>query len=535
MIKDELFSDEFVEKTFLFCYKRLFDKDDAADLAQSILLAALSALRNGRRIENFYAWYWKTARNMLCVFLKKQRVGAVSLDESGGALIPDLSDPCDSLVSDAEISALNLAVSRLSSLQRELVVMFYLKALPISEISKALVIPEGTVKRKLFDARNNIRKGLEKMDKTGRAAYAPAELNLWGTNNIPDYWNEIGDLITKQIFVVCSKKPASVSEIADEIGVAPVYFEEKLEYLLDNKFIKPSGNGRYLTDFCIYPAKVYDDFMRTESEIYQNIGPEITDAVFAAKKAITSINFYGNDFPFDYLLWLLYVYACDVLSFDMLSLYAKKWEGRVPENNGKNYRLAGGVAYPDEKLTPLKLKCVPWSNMHWHFTTAGYRQITYANLFQHAPFAERDAFITDKNINVIMKLYENPKAALTETEKEMVSALISRGLVNKSGDNLSLAMPVMTYNQKNEIEGILRYTVKPLSKKYVEAVSEAGEKYLLPHTRQDLLEEYAHWIMQSAFFPLSYVLYYGINTPGVLAIPEDYKVSAAGLCLYLKK
>ena len=69
----------------------------------------------------------------------------------------------------------------------------------------------------------------------------------------------------------------------------------------------------------------------------------------------------------------------------------------------------------------------------------------------------------------------------------------------------------------------------------VDMLSEIGEKYLLPHVREDLLEEYVHWAMMDSFSALLYVLYYGMYDAKTLAIPEDYSKSAAGLCLYIKK
>ncbi|MBS5570229.1 MAG: hypothetical protein KHX22_03015 [Clostridiales bacterium] len=103
----------------------------------------------------------------------------------------------------------------------------------IPQIAEALSVPKGTVKRRLFDAKINIRKGMNAMTNYGKASYAPAELFLWGGYRIPDYWDQISDIMTKQIFVVCSEKSKTVREIADEIGVAPVYFEEKLKYLVE--------------------------------------------------------------------------------------------------------------------------------------------------------------------------------------------------------------------------------------------------------------------------------------------------------------
>ncbi len=167
-----------IEATYLYCYKRLQNAHDSEELMQEILFEAVKALHGGKSIERFYSWYWAMAKNRFNLFLRMKQYGAVQLEE-------------------------------------------------------ALSVPKGTVKRCLFDAKINIRKGMNAMTNCGKASYAPAELFLWGGYGIPDYWDHISDIMTKQIFVVCSEKSKTIREIADEIGVAPVYFEEKLKYLVE--------------------------------------------------------------------------------------------------------------------------------------------------------------------------------------------------------------------------------------------------------------------------------------------------------------
>ena len=61
-------TDELMEKTFLFCWKKISDKEDAKDVAQEILVDAMLVLRSGKRIENFYGLYWQIAHNKVVDF-----------------------------------------------------------------------------------------------------------------------------------------------------------------------------------------------------------------------------------------------------------------------------------------------------------------------------------------------------------------------------------------------------------------------------------------------------------------------------------
>lgn len=530
----EFIDDELMSATFMYCLRRLGSTADAEDLAQDIMCEALAGLKKRRDIGNFDAWYWTLARNRLCIYLRKKKYNAAPIEEYGGIIAPDTS-PCDAIIGAEDTARLNAALSRLSALHREVIVAFYLRGESIAEIARRLNVPEGTVKRRLHDARNNAKKGFDEMTNTGRASYAPADLMLSGGFNIPDYWNDIHDILTKQIFVACREKPRNVREIADEIGVAPVYFEDKLKYLLKHKFIKETQTGRYITDFVILPQQTAADFRYELSLIYENIGAEITDAIYSVIDKIGALGFYGCNFELSYLLWVFYVYACTALSDDMLNIYKGKWAGKVPKDNGKSYRLLGYVTFPEENIRYKDIKSVSWSNLHKHFTTSDYSHVCHANLFEHEPFSDRDTIITDQNADLVMKLYDDPARNLTPVQEEQAAQLVRLGYLRRDNSSLNLTMPVMTWEQQKKIESILAISTHPLAIKYVEAVSELSDQMLLPHIREDLLEEYVNWVMNGCFFPVGNVMYYGMHEGKTLAIPEDYGSSAAGIVLYYKK
>ncbi|MBQ5354564.1 MAG: sigma-70 family RNA polymerase sigma factor, partial [Clostridia bacterium] len=167
--ENEFIDGELLESTFLFCCKKLGNSHDAEDLTQEIMLEAVKALRSGREIENFYAWFWAMAKNRVNMAYRMKKFHAVQLDlmesvlESGERVE-------DGLIRQEEISELNYAVSRLSRLHREVIILFYLREMKISGIAETLGVPEGTVKGRLRDAKNEIRKGISEMNEnTGRS------------------------------------------------------------------------------------------------------------------------------------------------------------------------------------------------------------------------------------------------------------------------------------------------------------------------------------------------------------------------------
>ena len=526
-----------IETTYLFCYRKIGNSQDAEDVAQDILVEAIKAIRSGKSFVSVYSWFWAMAKNRVNMFFRMKRFHAVELDRVEDVLESEESVENELLKSE-EIRKLNHSVSRLSHLLRQVVILHYVRGMKIPDIAQALGVSEGTVKTRLHNAKKEIRTGMNEMkDILGRSSYAPAYLELMGNGHAPYYWNAVNDLMTKQIFVACANQAKTVREIADEIGVAPVYFEEKLNYLLQNRFIKETSKGRYLTDFLIYPHQVWVDFRAKQDEIFDSLGAEVTEIIRECEQEIRSLGFYGNDLPSGTLLWLLYYFAAVAMQDKLLALGAAEWEGKVPADNGKDYRFFGWVGYPNEQITETgKNNRVSWSNLHVHFKTSGYHDVCHANLFQHSPFPNRDSILNETNADLFMRIFDNPFLTFTPNEEESVAILIQHGYLSKRNGGIYPTMPIMTYEQKQQLCEILGKATGPLCAKYWQLICDAAQTIVLPVVRKDLLEEYAHGALSLAFWTLPYTFYYGMNAEEKpLDLPENDAATSKAICIYIKK
>ena len=79
---DKVITDDLMEKTFLFCWKKISDKEEAQDLAQEIIVDALLILRSGKKIENFYGLFWQIAHNKVVDFYRKKRPSTEPVKQS---------------------------------------------------------------------------------------------------------------------------------------------------------------------------------------------------------------------------------------------------------------------------------------------------------------------------------------------------------------------------------------------------------------------------------------------------------------------
>ena len=545
-----LFDGGLMEATFLWCYRHVSNTHDAEDLSQEILLEAIISYRKacgkGEPPAAFYPWFWGIAKNRLRLFYRSRKKQAILLGETVGNLSDsepcyfDLCDIDEALIAEEERARLTFELSLLSRIQRECVILYYLQSRSVKEIARILGIPEGTVKSRLFDARKNVKKGMEepmenKETKNKRLSYAPAELNMCGSNNIPSHWLFLQDTMVKQILVACAYEGKTVREIAETIGVAPVYFEEKIDYLLKHKFIKETAPSTYIDDFPIVPQQADVDMQVAANAIHLATMPRVTaiirDLLPEARKLILN----EGDLSDGYLLWFLYVRAAWGMGNCMKKRYAEVCPHKVAENNGKSWRLFGRVTYPDDQITCKgEYKGMTWSNMHYHFRTAKH-SITVANLYEAQPFSmSRDTLVTEGNADLVMRLWEDPHTVLTPNEQETAAHLIQNGFLVSRDGGIYLNVPVMTWDDTWRLDELYATALDGIAAEVVNDLIKVGDTHMLPHVRPDLLEEYVHYIMTLCFSCINELFWYGVNEGHDLEIPADYETSAAGMAVYIR-
>lgn len=142
--------------------------EDAVDLSQDIFLKAYTGLASYQPRYPFAAWLFRVARNAAIDELRRRRVGMVSLDaplefEDGTAareIAADGPGP-EALLLDSEFQGrVFAAVQSLPEKYREPIMLRHAGELSYEEIAEALELPIGTVKTRIFRAREALRKEL---------------------------------------------------------------------------------------------------------------------------------------------------------------------------------------------------------------------------------------------------------------------------------------------------------------------------------------------------------------------------------------
>lgn len=542
MEMDGIISEEFIENTYLFCRKRIQDSEAAKDLSQDIILCALIAIRSGKSFTDFYGWYWRMARNKYADYLTASRNLPVEL---GMGMASDIPEPIEALISEEEISALNYSLSRLSSINRETVIRYYLKEQTVEEIARALKVPVGTVKRRLFDVRKNVKERIVIMNNTiGKTSYAPATVDLFFGFFYAKAREVMNQKIAQQIAVIARYEPKTVNQISDEMGVAPVYVEDIVRQMVNHSLLKESGKGRYVTNFCVFPQNVYYKAVSEMNRIFHEseFPRKITEMLYDLKDEITALDFYGNDFDYSYLLWLLYVHAGNEMGCLNTKVIINSRFPMIKDEAERSYRVTAMYLTPEETADGYPYKGIGWSNDGQMFLAAKYGYVEYLNWFDSYPFVEKNGgrldrcgWINGGNIPLLIALSENPSMELNACEQEQAAAFIEHGLVRKTENGLKVMVPIMSNDVYAKITEIIRKNIKPLAEEYGREAGEAFIDALAPYVRKDLMSNFLYWDIRTCMQQMPALFYYGIEEGKTLKLPQDYTRSAAGLLLKINK
>lgn len=269
---------EYLKPIFGFAVKRCKNMQDAEDLSQEIVIRAFRALLVKEDVEDMGRFIWTVAHNTLSNYYRdcaKSMVG-VSIDEVAELIADpmaeiDIDDGTDS------IKHLQMEIAYLSKLQRRIVIAYYFENRKQSEIADELGIPVGTVKWHLFEAKKELKRGMDMTRKSSELKFNPIRFSSYGicgsegTKSVDEFFR--GALPQNICYCVrnCAK---TVAEIADDLGVSPVYVETEVEFLEEYGFLL-AQKDKYIANFIISEptaelVKLQGDMYKGAAKLFAN-------------------------------------------------------------------------------------------------------------------------------------------------------------------------------------------------------------------------------------------------------------------------
>jgi len=150
-------------------YRMSSNSHEAEDISQEAFLRAYQSLARFNPSYKFSTWLYQITLNIIRDRFKKKELNYVSLDTpietDDSEFYPQPADstnnPEQIMTQKEDVRAVQQAIHSLPLKYREVLVLRHLQDLSYIEISNILKLPAGTVKVRLYRAREQLRKILE--------------------------------------------------------------------------------------------------------------------------------------------------------------------------------------------------------------------------------------------------------------------------------------------------------------------------------------------------------------------------------------
>jgi RNA polymerase sigma factor (sigma-70 family) len=154
------------ERLYATVYHMTANHEDANDLVQDTFIKAFKSLRSFRGQSSFYTWVYRIAVNRTINFIKRRKNrNQFSLDDVDSSIQndPDLVELMSHVTPRREAGLtelhekLNEALQQLSEPHRAVVTMHDIQGMTHADIAQVMKCSEGTVRSRLFYARQQLQ------------------------------------------------------------------------------------------------------------------------------------------------------------------------------------------------------------------------------------------------------------------------------------------------------------------------------------------------------------------------------------------
>lgn len=498
------FADEMIEqfqtKFFGFALSKCRDLNEAEELAARITCEAYVTLRNMDEIYNWEGYLYKIASNVYAKYVKEQKKNKTKdIDELE---IHDTYDFEADVSHKEELEQIKKEVAWLGKRHREIVILHYYHNKKLAEIAKQLDIPEGTVKWHLSDAKAQLKKGMSQVRRKGTLGIEPIELKGLGNMGKP---GDLGDTsyflnskLRQNIAYAAYFEPKTKLEIAEELGVSPVYIEDEVDYLEEYGFLDLLAGQKYRTNIFItdVPGDVFHKSREIDKEIAKQICnlyvPEVLN--YLEKSGIEHTYIPNDDWNF-YLWSMIPMLVAEIgmgtIDWDKL----KKKNYWVKRKDGGEY-VASATVYNEDWLHDdlyHEMSCGPMYKVKCE------DGVNIASWCLSTDFDTREFGWVDHLESDYTTLYMYLKGELPKTEGvlDKYVRLYDRGLlVNVDGeDKVNVIVKHMDNLEIDYVKAIGNVTV-PASEELKEKIETLlqqkiqMEKQYFPKHMHDMLEIY---------------------------------------------
>lgn len=160
---------KYQHKIFAVISRFIRDHSEVQDVAQDAFIKAYKALPNFRGESAFYTWMYRiainTAKNYLVARNRRPPANDLEVEDaefySGNEAMHEMNTPESNLMRDELQAVIDLAFKELPDDLRRAVTLREIDGLSYEEIAEAMDCPIGTVRSRIFRARESIDKKIQ--------------------------------------------------------------------------------------------------------------------------------------------------------------------------------------------------------------------------------------------------------------------------------------------------------------------------------------------------------------------------------------
>ena len=285
---------EYSPKIYGFAVKKAFSLEETEELAAEMVKEVYLSLLEANEVFNVEGYVWRICEHTYAKYVnsaKKHR--GISLD---GMELP-YYDNYNLGEKDEDLKKLRQEIGFLSEKRRQIIYSFYYEGKSIQKISTEEDLSEGTVKWHLNKARNDLKENFSMERKVGSLGIAPIEAMSInhnghpGSKGGPDVY--LNDKINLNIVYSVYDSPKTKEGIAEEMGMTPVYLEDRIALLEKNGFLVETSGKKYTTYVKFTPKErsleqeeeILKCKIKVADSLLKNYVPKVKEAI----KKITDV------------------------------------------------------------------------------------------------------------------------------------------------------------------------------------------------------------------------------------------------------
>lgn len=417
---------------------------ETEDLAQTVLLEWLRAVRAQEERAVCVAepehLLWRIARFVWCKSLRPgtyYRCEPLSEKLSAGETPEESAERQDE--QRRQTAFVRRQIMRLSRIQRETLVWYYLENRTTADIAQRLRVSENTVRWHLSDSRKKIREADGKMTST-EFVYCPKKLHVAINGEAYDdrLTREVLDnLLHQNILLRCYAQGQTAQELCDELGVARPYIEDAVNVLLRDELLTADG-GRVRTNFIITSGAQEEARLAVYDAHKDELSREIVRQLMAHEQEIRAIGFSGCDVPMPRLLWWL-IYRCTAALPNPAEIPPRPYHA-----DGGAYHLMGFAREPENR-----------HYLAWDYNGPMYNDgFRWFGLQHFGNSPVQDLFELNqphmgKLCALLIRLIQADfdPSCVTADEQELLAELLARGFLRKADGSIKPNFCVLTREQ----------------------------------------------------------------------------------------